>query len=529
MNELVLYLRGLRDSAGLSVADLRDRLSEAMAEQPEKPPAEATLHRYLRGENLHAKPRLVHNIVDICTGETRANRDAAREHVQKLHDLAQEQLYGGRRSVPSVHPGSAPSDNSDSRAEIGRLSAALQEKERENLRLAAELAAAQQLLSSAAAPHKDPYPTEGLTMKDLLGHLQSLAIDTEQALAEAQAARTETARLRDQLVSGGWGTEPPPVQEPVASGEEDRDFSPTKSDDYASQDDPEIERLVGQLRQRDPSGTLMAAVVEEAANYVLDGDRTGRYQWSQLSGREKALLFTEIVPRLMHRQFVLDDTTGPYDFTLDGINFDLRCSTTRNRWTFPPELEGALVVVIHADDASGRFGYGVVRVTSEHLNAARNRDGKRTLSQAGREAIRWVHEDHAFTTSVLPRLEDTDLNVILGQNTGQARVKELLQRAQGTLVSWNDIATVCRTPDPRRRLREALPQLRDNGILVCAGNLQDRSLKDLGAPVPGPGQWVSMRLFPAAADDPGPAIDLDGTLWRKARPEDPLVALPGAS
>ncbi|WP_031063398.1 NaeI family type II restriction endonuclease [Streptomyces sp. NRRL WC-3742] len=511
MDLLVHHLRDLRDSAGLNVAELRVRLVEAMRDEPADPPAEQTLHRLLRGTNLHAKPRLAEAVADVCVHATRGDRQAARERVREFYALAREEMAGSRG-------GTDPEPKGDqANAEIKRLRTELQKKQQENLHLAAEVAATRRLLAALAPGGDGGAVTGDDVLGEILERIQYISASSDEALAEAQAARAETAWLRDWVTASAWDQEPETSAPDEADGAEPAFETPNA-------EDPELEELVRELTRRDPTGARMAGVIESAGEYLLDGGRTGRYELAQLSAAEK-LVFSSTVERLMQGEFGLTEGTAHLDLALNGIEFDLRW-TLGGTWAFWPELVGELCVVAQANERTGKYSYGVVRVRPEYLRQSVNRGGRSALTRQGREAIRWIRLDGNLRTGVLRQLSEDDREAVLGQRTGAQRLTELFRRAQGKRLTRGDLATVCRTPDPLRRLREALPVLRREGILVAAGHLGDRSvLTALGAPEPAAGEWVGLRLVPADGE-PGPVIDLDGTPWRKARPEDPETPLP---
>ncbi|MFJ2579849.1 NaeI family type II restriction endonuclease [Kitasatospora aureofaciens] len=531
MNLLVLHLRDLRDSAGLNVAELRRRLVEAMRDEPADPPAEQTLHRLLRGTNLHAKPRLAEAVADVCVHATRGDRQAARKRVREFYALAREEMDGSRGGT-----GREP-EGDHQITEIQRLRTELQKKHQENLQLAAEVAVTRRLLSSLAPGGGGGAVIGDDLLGEMLERIQYIAASSDEALAEAQAARAETARLRDWVTASPWDWSP---NTPAPDGADGPDITDDRVDPPAPAGggdtealfeietpnpvDPELEQLVRELTRLDPTGARMAGVIESAGDYLLDGGRTGRYEWTQLEKAEK-VLFGSTVRRLMQREFGLTGGAGHLDFTLDGIGFDLKW-TLGGMWLFGPELMGELCVVAEADDRTGKYSYGVVRVRPEYLRHSSNRDLKSALTREGREAIRWIRMDGILRTGVLQQLTVEDREAVLRHDTGARRLTELFRRAQGMRLTRSDLATVCRSPEPMRRLREMLPRLRREGILVAAGHLGDRSvLTGLGAPEPAPGEWVGLRLVPADGE-PGPVIDLDGTPWRKARPGDPEAPLP---
>jgi hypothetical protein len=65
------------------------------------------------------------------------------------------------------------------------------------------------------------------------------------------------------------------------------------------------------------------------------------------------------------------------------------------------------------------------------------------------------------------------------------------------------------------------------GILIPGGDYASHRAiaRSLNIEVPEPGEFVSVRVVPAIADDPF-SIELEGRLWRAAEPGDPVTLAP---
>src|ERR1700730_4709289 len=84
-----------------------------------------------------------------------------------------------------------------------------------------------------------------------------------------------------------------------------------------------------------------------------------------------------------------DGTT--LDYTIAGAEVDCKFSYRRGGWMIPPEADGKLMLLVQSSDEDGTSSAGLLRATSENLSPAGNRDGKRTLNERGRTAVRWAH------------------------------------------------------------------------------------------------------------------------------------------
>ncbi len=234
-------------------------------------------------------------------------------------------------------------------------------------------------------------------------------------------------------------------------------------------------------------------------NSVLDGARTGRYSLEQLTKTEKAMLGTQVKFEVQ-REFKLK-SARTVDFALGGTEFALRFSTVRQNWSFPRESDGRIALCVTANEKSSLWSAGLIRVELQLLSGGMNQDGKRTLNREGRDAIQWLHRDQPLPDNVLTQLSAFDIDAIFSAATGRQRVTELLRRAQGRLISNNDVATVAMQDDAMRRVREVRPKLAEEGILVLSGNSSEgvETARRLGIPVPSPGELVTTSRSPSSS------------------------------
>jgi hypothetical protein len=102
-------------------------------------------------------------------------------------------------------------------------------------------------------------------------------------------------------------------------------------------------------------------------------------------------------------------------------------------------------------------------------------------------------------------------------------VNELLRRVTNVRIGRNTIAALGQQTDYMARVRDnghgARTILRQEGYLIPGGDYEvhKRVAHDLGITVPRPGEVVSIRVVPAAEGD-SPVAELDGRMWRAARP-----------
>jgi hypothetical protein len=270
-----------------------------------------------------------------------------------------------------------------------------------------------------------------------------------------------------------------------------------------------------------------ASALRAAVDSVLDGERTGRYDLATLGKVEKAYLGSKAEHHLW----------STWGLPRNGADQRLREVPLRftwtPTWTLAPEHVGRVCLLMRVSESASRWSLGVLDVTPEHLNRrTSNRDGKTTLSAAGKAAIHWLVEDAALPQNTLLHLDQTTLAQIFSPEDDaaathtQARTNNLFRLVQGQLIDHAAVSTVGMTPDSPRRVRQAREDLRSEGVLVL-GSHQGHIAAGLGLPRPGKGQWVSIRVTrrPSDADD-APFVEINGEEWRVATPSDPAETAP---
>lgn len=292
--------------------------------------------------------------------------------------------------------------------------------------------------------------------------------------------------------------------------------------------DPARDTVIEAFRTADPDGARAAAVFRETFDQLYDGQHTGRFRWDQLFKTEKTHYGTLLEINL-RREFddVIDDG-DLLDYRVRDEDIDCKYSQRIGGWMLPPESFGHLLLVAHADDAGGTWSLGVVRASEENRRTSQNRDGKTNLNPRGRQQIVWLHHQAELPPNVLLGLDDQTLQAILTHHSGQGRVNELLRRVTDVHIGRNTIATLGKQADYMARVRDnghgARTILRREGYLIPGGDydVHKRVAHDLGITVPRQGEVVSIRVVPAKSGD-SPTAELDGRLWRVARPDEPAV------
>ncbi len=196
---------------------------------------------------------------------------------------------------------------------------------------------------------------------------------------------------------------------------------------------------------------IFARAVRKAIDEVIDGARTGRYRYEELETQEKAYIGTRI--EIIVRTELGLEREGKLDTMIEGHAVDFKWSAS-GAWMIPREAVGEICLLLSGDEAGGTFSVGLVRCTEERLNPGKNQDSKRTLSKAGKRAIRWLVKDGSLPVNFLATLDHSTRAAILAEPAGQARVREFFLRVTGRPVPREVIPTLAVQADPMRRIRK---------------------------------------------------------------------------
>ena len=241
----------------------------------------------------------------------------------------------------------------------------------------------------------------------------------------------------------------------------------------------------------DPQGHRTVRVLRDTLDQLYDGQRTGRNCWDQLLKTEK-MHCGSLVEMNLHREFKFQDGVK-LDYRIAGTEVDCKYSPKLGAWMIPPEAHGHLCLLMWAEDAKiPTWSMGLLRVTVERLNTDGNRDATATLNEEGRKAITWLFKNAPLPSNVLLQLDPEVVEKIMTP-TVVAAAQTALKR-EGIVI---------------------LGQYGPHALITRA----------LGVTVPGRGEWVSTRIFPAASPGSGVA-EINGGLWRVARDSDPVVTAP---
>ena len=235
----------------------------------------------------------------------------------------------------------------------------------------------------------------------------------------------------------------------------------------------------------------IGTAIRLAFDWVIDGPRTGRYSIDQLETTEKIYIGNRVEHEILHELGL--PKVPPLDTVICGAEVDIKFSLAQN-WMIPPEAVGKLCLIVTANDVSSLFSVGLLRALPKWLGTGSNRDGKRSISAAGKLAISWMSNTPPLPSNFLLNLDPTIRSEILALTTGQQRVNEVFRRMIGHPISTNALDTLAVQRDPSKRVRDARKTLMAEGIGVFGARYDKEMLAQLGCKPLKPDYWISLRV-----------------------------------
>jgi hypothetical protein len=292
--------------------------------------------------------------------------------------------------------------------------------------------------------------------------------------------------------------------------------------------DQDLSRIQEAFRALDPVGARTAGVLRNALDQIYDGPNTGRYRWDQLFKTEK-MYFGNLVEIYLQREFRFEDGLV-MRFRIEGIEANLCCSHIFDQWRIPPDARNQINILVSAfDGGASTWSLGVFRAMDEWMRADMGGGGELMPSDVGLSEIHWIWKDAVLAQNLLLQLHEDSVRAVMALPSCTDRVCELFRVVQTRVVRRAELATVARNSNFLRTIRRdggARTALRKEGIIVLGQYDSHAKIAEaLNLPIPGPGDSVSIRVFPAGGQGPGVA-EILGSYWRGADPSDPVIAAP---
>lgn len=223
-------------------------------------------------------------------------------------------------------------------------------------------------------------------------------------------------------------------------------------------------------------------MVREVIDSIIDPARTGRTRFSDLVNVEK----TFIGLRLEHViRDMIDVPSGLRDLVIDGMDVDVK-NTVRDTWTIPPETyrDEEPCILIRSNETTLRCWLGVIFARDAYLTAGANRDGKRSISAAGRGNILWILDGVQYPAGHWEGIDTQRFRELREVTGGARRVSAFLRENIGIKIHRSVIqALLYDQLDYMKRIRGnggARDILALEGIAVLSGAYDADLARQLG-------------------------------------------------
>jgi hypothetical protein len=263
--------------------------------------------------------------------------------------------------------------------------------------------------------------------------------------------------------------------------------------------DPELDRVVETLRHRAHRLAGYASFTDLAVDSarlaiddVLDGPRTGRWDFNALEKTEKAYVGTRLEIILRSR---LDLERAPQlDVSIGGTAVDIKWSHA-SQWMIPQEAIGHLCLCLGGLDGMTALQAGVVRCLEPNLNPRnRQRDGKRTLSRIGRNQMVMLTPRAPLPQNFVATIPDDIRQRIFDHASIQDRVTSLFEELPLVAIPRQAIRTVAMTEgDPMRRVRrDSHRAAGEDSIVILSGKYRRDVIEQLGLEDVTSDHWIGV-------------------------------------
>lgn len=273
------------------------------------------------------------------------------------------------------------------------------------------------------------------------------------------------------------------------------------------QPDPGLETVVTWLTDRagDDPAAYFGRIIRQSIDEVLDGPRTGRWSFDQLEKTEKTYVGTKL--EIVLRTVLGLQHAGLMDLEIEGEPVDIKWAMASG-WQIPREAVGEICLCLGGIAKLTLFQVGVVRCVPAYLNAGENRDGKKTLSEAGRRAMRMLVDPTPIPPNFVAEMEPELRESIMAERHIQQRVTKLFRSLPGVPIPRDAVRTIARTEgDPMRRLRadrHAGDPL--EGMKVLSATYANRVVEALGYPRLGKDEFMAVPTDELDRLPPGPHL-----------------------
>jgi hypothetical protein len=224
-----------------------------------------------------------------------------------------------------------------------------------------------------------------------------------------------------------------------------------KLERVGSRPDADLEAVEAHLRMSEEFVAIVRLSIREAIDDVIDGRRTRRFQYSDLSSGEKSFCGVRIESALVRNLQLAPGSN--LDVSIERIDVDVKASS-RDNWMIGPRQLGGILLLIGFSEPKRVYSVGLVRAHREFMNPSNTRDAKRSLASEARKHIRWITRHAELPVSVLSTFPEEAYDRIFTPTARAERVKRFLEYVEPYVpFPRRVIETVVGGTDPLRGTR----------------------------------------------------------------------------
>lgn len=219
--------------------------------------------------------------------------------------------------------------------------------------------------------------------------------------------------------------------------------------------------------------------LRQAIDEVIDTPRTGRFVLAQTEKTEKTYVGTKV--EILIRDY-LGFPKGILDLVIDGIDVDVK-NTIGTSWMIPTEAVGKACILVQENEQTAKCSIGVVVCRPEYLTGGTNKDGKTSLSAAGKANIHWLLRDHPYPKNFWETVQDSVRRYIVEPRGGTQRLYRLFTTFPEMAISRKQAEAIARQKDFMKRLRGnggVRDVLGPEGIALLNGTFDINELRAYG-------------------------------------------------
>lgn len=227
---------------------------------------------------------------------------------------------------------------------------------------------------------------------------------------------------------------------------------------------------------------LLGKILRNSLDEVIDMPRTQRFSIDELEKTEKTYIGTKV--EIVFRDTFELKKGKKLDLLIGNKEVDVK-NTIGSNWTIPIEATDEICILIQTNDKKSLFSVGLIICRERVLNQGKNRDGKRTISKAGKSEILWLIENGKLPKNFFLHMDQNLRNEILSSKGGARRLATLFRNFKNEIITRRLVECVAHQKDYMKRIRGnggARDILSPEGLrILWGGNNSDKDeLKALG-------------------------------------------------